>query len=103
MRLIRMIGLTCCTALLFLGTAQAQGGGFPNARWKAEEQKCIAACPPFPRFSGTETDAQYQRRIKAENAYNRCYATCTKQYEDRVNLPYKPFDDGSQGYLKRNQ
>ncbi|MGE4292693.1 MAG: hypothetical protein AB7E32_10840 [Desulfovibrio sp.] len=90
------------TLALLLIPALALGASFPNARWKAEEQKCIAACPAFPRFAGIETDAQYQRRIKAENAYNKCYGACTKQYEDRVRLRYQSHDDGSQGYNRRN-
>ncbi|MEF2146192.1 MAG: hypothetical protein V3573_12170 [Desulfovibrionaceae bacterium] len=82
--------------------ASSLAESFPNARWKAEEQRCISRCPKLPRFSGVETDAQYEQRIRAEDAYNRCYGQCVKQYQERVRLPYKPFDDGSGGYHRRN-
>lgn len=95
-------GAALLLLVLLLHPGAAESRGFPNARWKAEEQRCIAACPSFPRFSGTETPAQYQRRIAAENAYNRCYARCIRQYQERVLLPREPYDDGSQGYLRRN-
>gem|GEM_PF-1227667 len=94
--------LMALAVMLLVDAGQARARGFPNARWKAEEQRCIAACPPFPRFSGTETPEQYQRRIAAENAYNRCYAGCVRQYQDRVLLPHAPYNDGSQGYHRRN-
>lgn len=108
---MRMLAPPLCSALLSLlgitllivsPLAETQAADFPNARWKAEEQRCIAACPPFPRFAGIETDAAYKKRLQAENAYNRCYAACTQQYEERVRIPYQKHDDGSQGYHLRN-
>lgn len=99
------LAFLCLCCLVLIGALSApvvQAADFPNARWKAEEQRCIEACPPFPRFAGAESDAQFQRRIAAENAYNQCYGKCVKQYQERVRLGYKPFNDGSQGYHRRN-
>lgn len=36
--------------MLLVDAGQARARGFPNARWKAEEQRCIAACPPVSAF-----------------------------------------------------
>ncbi|MGE4503812.1 MAG: hypothetical protein AB7D51_00565 [Desulfovibrionaceae bacterium] len=75
----------------------------PNEDWWAEEQKCLAACPKMPRFSGTETDEQYRERMRKTDEYNACQHQCTQEYLHKVRPPYKGFDDGSEGYLKRNE
>lgn len=99
--------LLVAAVLLILAPAPASAQGKDQmsqnmARWKQEEDRCISQCPPFPRFSGLQTPAQYKARIKQENAYNACYNKCVRDYMHKVRPGYKPFDDGSDGYYQRN-
>jgi hypothetical protein len=90
-------------ALLLLLPAQRAVADAQTQKWWAEERKCIADCPKMPRFGGTETDAQFKKRIKQTEAYNQCRRKCIKTYMDKVQLKHNPFDDGSKGYFKRNK
>ena len=82
----------------FPAIGRAQGA----ADWKAEEQRCIDLCPEFPRFSGTESDQQYKKRIQQEDAYNACHSECVRQYLRKLGVPSPPHDDGAPGYYERN-
>ena len=74
-----------------------------TAQWWAEEQKCLADCPKMPRFGGTETNEQYLERMRMTDAYNACQRRCTEEYLNKVDPKKNPYDDGSEGYFKRNQ
>lgn len=95
--------LAVLLALVLCATAQAQPTKDDLTRWKQEEQACISQCPKFPRYGGLETDEQYKARIQAENAYNQCYLKCTREYQNKVRIPFEPADDGSKEYYKRNE
>ncbi len=93
-------------ALIFLvRAAPCPAQGKTAADWKAEEQRCLDQCPEFPRFSGTETDEQYRKRLEQEDAYNDCQRQCVRDYMNRLgaNILIKRNDDGSAGYYKRNE
>lgn len=82
---------------------RAQSGN-TVAEWKAEEQRCIDQCPEFPRFSGTETDQQYKKRLEQEDAYNACQRQCVREYLSRTEgLWRSSYNDGSQDYYERNK
>ena len=80
----------------------AKGADKTVADWKAEEQSCIDKCPEFPRFSGTESDEQYRKRLEQEDAYNACHKECVRNYLYQLTIPRKAADDGTPGYYERN-
>lgn len=103
---MRIVAAALLMALALAAAPDAraqQGQDLPLAEWWAEEQECLDNCPKLPRFSGTETDAEYRERMRQTDLYNACQRRCTQEYMHKVRPPYEGFDDGSESYFKRNR
>lgn len=51
------------------------------ARWKAEEQACIARCPrPKLTWRAGESEEMWRKRMDERRAYDACYMECARQY-----------------------
>lgn len=70
--------------------------------WQAEERACRAKCPPFPRFSGVETDAEYQRRMRLQAEHDRCFLRCAHRSSSRFAPSFTPIDEAAKAYYRRN-
>ncbi len=94
-----------CLLCFFIQSIQSISafGDEQSEKWWAEEQECIANCPELPRFSDTETDAQYVERMKKTEEYNICQRQCIREYMNKVQIRHRFFDDGSKSYFKRNE
>lgn len=75
--------------------------GFP-ADWKEQERACRAQCPPFPRFSGIETQAEYARRMRLQAAHDRCFMRCARNSAERFSPSFTPVDEAARAYYRRN-
>jgi hypothetical protein len=84
------------------------GGFFAPARasaapgWQAQERACRAKCPPFPRFSGVETDAQYQDRMRRQAAHDKCFLDCAHKSSSGFAPSFTPIDEAAKAYYRRN-
>lgn len=73
-----------------------------QADWKAKERQCMQDCPRFPRFSGIETNAQYQARMRAQAAYDRCMMECARQSAESFPKSFTPISKSARDYYERN-
>ena len=70
--------------------------------WKATERQCLQNCPRMPRFSGIETDAQYQARMQAQAAHDQCRMNCALLVGRTFPKSFKPISRSAREYYERN-
>ncbi|MGE4291638.1 MAG: hypothetical protein AB7E32_05440 [Desulfovibrio sp.] len=70
--------------------------------WQAQERACQAKCPPFPRFSGVETDAQYQDRMRRQALHDKCFLDCAHRSAAQSAPSFTPIDEAAKSYYRRN-
>lgn len=70
--------------------------------WQAAERQCLAGCPPLIRYSGIETDAQYQARMRAQSAHDACQMRCARISTRKVRPSFEPISRDARDYYRRN-
>lgn len=89
-------------AVLTCFILNVSGGAWAAQDWQAEERACRSACPPFPRFSGQESDAEYRDRMNRQAAHDRCFLECARKSSSRFAPSFTPIDKAAKDYYRRN-
>ncbi|WP_022661762.1 hypothetical protein [Paucidesulfovibrio longus] len=89
-------------ALALVGVFFAPARAKAATDWQAAERACRAKCPPFPRFSGVETDAQYQDRMRRQAAHDKCFLECAHKSSSGFAPSFTPIDEAAKAYYRRN-
>ncbi len=72
------------------------------ATWQDAERICLRQCPPMPRYSGIETDAQYKKRMQQQAEHDRCFMQCARKTSSAYAPNFVPIGTVEQRYFKRN-
>ena len=90
------------TLLVLAVLVLVPGHALAGQDWQSKERQCMQACPRMPRFSGIETDAQYQARMQAQAAHDRCQLECARQSAENFPPSFTPISKSAADYYHRN-